>query len=182
MAHLVVISGCSGAGKTTVAQRLLQDPRFARAVTATTREPRGAEQPGLDYDFLSKADFQAGIEAGAFLEHALVYGDHYGSPRKNVERILDSGRNCLLVVDVQGAAAIRDLGVEATSVFVKAPSLAELEARLRGRGEDDDAAIRRRLEAAKQELLEARHFDVVLVNDQVEDAARRLAADLGIEL
>ena len=180
--QLIVISGPSGAGKTTVANRVLAYPRFDRAVTATTRAPRGDETHGVDYEFLSRADFEAGIGAGDFLESAVVYGELYGTPRKNVDRVLGSGRNCLLVVDVQGANTIRGLDVGETSVFVKAPSLDELEARLRSRGEDDETSIARRLDAAREELKEEDHFDVVIVNDQVEAAARRLAAHLGLEL
>ncbi|MDJ0974931.1 MAG: guanylate kinase [Planctomycetota bacterium] len=180
--RLIVMSGLSGAGKTTIAERLLRDARFARALTATTRGPRGAEQDGVDYHFLTKVAFQAGIERGDFLEHAVVYDRLYGTPRANVQKILDSGRHCVLVVDVQGAASLRALGIEATYVFVKAPSLEQLEARLRGRAQDDDDEIQARLEAVKRELAEEPHFDVVLVNETVEVAARELARHLGIDL
>lgn len=181
-ARLIVISGLSGAGKTTIAHRLLRDPRFARALTATTRAPRGRERDGVDYHFLTREAFRAGIERGDFLEHAVVYEDLYGTPRKNVQAILDSGRHCLLVVDVQGAASLRRLGIEATDVFVKAPSLEALEERLRGRGQDEESEIQARLEAARRELEEEPHFEVVLVNETVEAAAHKLALHLGIDL
>ena len=178
--RLVVISGLSGAGKTTLAQALLQDPRYKRALTATTRSPRGGEVDGVDYHFLSGQAFDVGIEEGAFLEWAVVYGGHrYGTPRKNVEAILDSGRHCLLVIDVQGAATLRTQGVDALFVFLKAPSLEELERRLRGRGEDDDEAIHARLEAARGELAAQDDFDLVLVNDKLDEAAQQLAVRLG---
>lgn len=178
--RLVVISGLSGAGKTTLAQALLEDPRYKRALTATTRTPRGGEVDGVDYHFLAGVAFDVGIEEGAFLEWAVVYGGHrYGTPRKNVEAILDSGRHCLLVIDVQGAATLRAKGVDALFVFLKAPSLEELERRLRGRGEDDEAAIEARLEAAKAELAAQDDFDLILVNDKIDEAARLLAVQLG---
>ncbi len=178
--RLVVISGLSGAGKTTLAGVLLQDPRYKRALTATTRAPRGGEVDGVHYHFLAAAAFDVGIEDGAFLEWAVVYGGHrYGTPRKNVEAILDSGRHCLLVIDVQGAATLRAKGVDALYVFLKAPSLEELERRLRGRGEDDEVAIQARLEAARAELAAQDGFDLVLVNDKLDEAARQLAVQLG---
>ena len=178
--RLVVISGLSGAGKTTLARALLEDPRYARALTATTRGPRGGEVDGVDYHFLNAPAFDAGIAEGAFLEWAVVYGDHrYGTPRKNVEAILGSGRHCVLVIDVQGAATLREKGVAGLFVFVKAPSLAELERRLRNRGEDDDVAIAARLEAARAELAAQDEFDLVLVNDNLDEAARQLAVRLG---
>lgn len=181
-AQLVVMSGLSGAGKTSIARHLLTDPRFARALTATTRPPRGEEEDGVDYHFLDPLEFQAKADEGAFIEHAVVYKYRYGTPRKNVQDIIDSGRHCLLVVDVQGAASLRQLGIQALYVFVKAPSLEALEARLRGRDQDGEGEIRDRLEAARAELLEEPHFDVAIVNETVAAAANELAGHLGIDL
>ena len=107
MARLIVISGASGVGKTSLAQRLLEHPAFRRAVTATTRAPRGQEQDQVDYHFLSRERFEAEIEAGRFLEHAHVYGRLYGTPRENVEKILQSGQHCVLLLDVQGVESLR---------------------------------------------------------------------------
>ena len=128
-ARLIVISGPSGVGKTSVALTLLEDERFRRALTATTRAPRGEERDGVDYHFLSREAFEARRERGALLEWAAVYEDLYGTPRENVEAILASGRHCLLLLDVQGVESLQRDGVPALYVFVTAPSAEELERR-----------------------------------------------------
>jgi guanylate kinase len=179
--RLLVLSGPSGAGKTTLARSLLRDPSFARARTATTRAPRGDERDGVDYDFLSPAAFEEGARRGDFLETAEVYGHRYGTPRRNLEALVDAGRNAVLVVDVQGARTLRQLGIPGTFVFVTAPSPEALRRRLEARGEDDPTTIQRRLEAAEREAEEAEHFDLVVVNDDVEAATRRLARDAGLD-
>lgn len=182
MAQLIVISGASGVGKTSIAERLLAHPGFARAVTATTRAPRGTERDGVDYHFLGEEAFRAGIAAGRFLEHADVYGRMYGTPRANVEQILESGRNCVLLLDVQGVESLRAADVEALYVFVAPPSMAELERRLRSRADDTPGAIEARLRAAETEMTKQDAFDRVLVNDEIERAARELAGWVGIDL
>ncbi len=180
--RLVVVSGASGAGKTSVAHRLLEDARFARAVTATTREPREGEQDGVDYHFLTAGAFHKRLIADDFLAPAEVYGHWYGTPRENVEAILASGRHCILVIDVQGVEDIKSSGVEALYVFVDAPSFEELQQRLRGRGDEDPEKISARLRAARAELDKKDLFDRVLVNDDIDRAAREVADWLGLEL
>jgi guanylate kinase len=180
--RLVVVSGPSGVGKTALVDRLLEDPRFARAVTATTRPPRGAERDGVDYVFLSAEEFRRRVGAGWFLEHAEVYGRSYGTPRDAVDDACLAGRHCLLNIDVQGAATLRRLGVDALFVFVAPPSLEELERRIRRRGQDGPEVAARRLAAAAGELERQGEFDLVVVNDDLEATARRLAAALGVTL
>jgi guanylate kinase len=182
VARLIVISGASGVGKTSLARRLLEHPAFRRAVTATTRAPRGQERDQVDYHFLSRERFEAEIEAGRFLEHAHVYGRLYGTPRENVEKILQSGQHCVLLLDVQGVESLRADDVEALYVFVTAPSMAELERRLRMRADDTPDALEARIRAAKQEMNKQDLFDRVLVNDEIERAARELAGWVDIDL
>ena len=165
---LVVISGPSGVGKTTVAQRLLQTPYYARAVTATTRSPRPGEVDGVDYRFLDEKTFRDGIAAGRFLEHAEVHGRLYGTPRDAVEAILHQGLICLLVIDVQGAATLRASGADARYVFVAPPSDEELERRLKGRKTDSAIAISQRLANARTELARRSEYDTVVINDDLE--------------
>ena len=180
--RLVVISGPSGVGKTAVIDLLLADPRFGRAVTATTRAPREGESDGVDYVFLSKEDFRRRLAEGYFLEHADVYGRLYGTPWSHAEAILASGRHCLLNIDVQGAATLRAARVEALFVFLVPPSLAELERRLRERGLDAADVVAGRLAAVDREMAEAGRFDVRLVNRDLGVTARKLALSVGVAL
>ncbi len=186
---LVVISAPSGAGKTTVCQQLLAArPDLTRAVTCTTRQPRAGEQDGADYYFLDPADFAKRVQAGAFLEHATVYGHHYGTLKSEVLGKLRAGRDVLLNVDVQGAATIRakaaedaELGRALVSVFLTPPSMAVLEQRLRKRGTDSDAVIQKRLGVARQELAQWTHFGYLLISSTIAEDLRRMQAIIEAE-
>ena len=172
---LLVISGPSGVGKTTVCARLLQRDEFERVVTATTRSPRAGEQDGRDYHFLDDATFDRWIADDRFLEWAEVYGNKYGSPRAGAEEILARGRVPLLNMDVQGAASLKAAQLPCLRVFLLPPSTGELERRLRGRATDDAEVIARRLEVARDELARQDEFDLLVVNDDAGRAADEIA-------
>lgn len=163
---LVVLSGPSGAGKDAVLGQIkARGFPFHIALTATTRPRRGDERDGVDYRFLSEAEFDRLLREDGFLEHAQVYGYRYGVPRAPVAAALAAGRDVLMRTDVQGAATIRRLVPETVLVFVSTPSLAELEARLRARGLDNEESLQRRLATAQAEMDRIPEFDYLVVNE-----------------
>jgi len=186
---LVVISAPSGAGKTTLCEQVLATlPLMTRAVTCTTRAPRAGERDGVDYYFLAAPVFQEQVQAGHFLEHATVHGNHYGTLKAEVLDKLRQGRDVLLNVDVQGAAAIREkaaadpeLKRSLVSVFLTPPSMAVLEARLRKRGTDAPEVIQRRLGVARQESAHWQHFDYLMVSGAIPEDLRRMLVILEAE-
>jgi len=180
--RLIVISGPSGSGKTTLCAALIARTRCERVITATTRAPRGTERAGVDYHFLTREAFERGVAAGDFLEHASVFGHLYGTPRAGVERGIAEGKSLLLAIDVQGAELLRAAAIDRmTSVFVVPPDLATLEARLRRRGTDTAGAIDRRLDEARREIDQKRHYDIVIVNDDLERAIELAIRELRLE-
>lgn len=186
---LVLISAPSGGGKTTVTSHILaNDANTVRAVTCTTRSPRDGEQEGIDYYFLAPADFLKRVQAGHFLEHATVYGNSYGTLRSEVLGRLRQGKDVLLNVDVQGAAAIRghaeedpELGRALVTIFLTPPSLSVLEQRLRDRAKDSASVIQKRLSVARQEIAQWKHFDYLVLSQTVADDLRRIQAILAAE-
>ncbi|MGB0375713.1 MAG: guanylate kinase [Flavobacteriaceae bacterium] len=170
---LIVFSAPSGSGKTTLVQHLLkQNLPLGFSISATSRAPRGAEQEGKDYYFLSAERFQAQIEAKAFLEYEEVYaGTYYGTLLSEVERIWATGKHVLFDIDVVGGLNIKQKFPEQTlAIFVQPPSLSALENRLRHRATETEAKIQQRLEKSSEELKYAPQFDVQLINDDLETA------------
>lgn len=180
---LVILSGPSGSGKSTVIQRLLADPPgpLRLSVSATTRPPRPGEVDGVDYHFWTREKFERELQAGAFLEHAVVHGTYYyGTLRAEVEPYLERGTGVILDIDVQGAEQVRRLCPDHVSVFLLAPTLAEYERRLVARGEDP-ASIRRRMETARAELALADGYQYQITNDDLARATAELRGVVGRE-
>ncbi|MGQ0613709.1 MAG: guanylate kinase [Planctomycetaceae bacterium] len=175
---LVVISGPSGVGKTSVCAELARRPGFERVVTVTTRSPRGGERDGTDYHFTSRERFLADRDAGRFLEWAEVHGNLYATPAAAARQVLDGGRHALLNIDVQGAASIRASGFPALLVFLIPPSFTVLAQRLRGRGTDPADEIAHRIRGAAAELARQDEFDLKVLSDEIVATADRIEAAL----
>lgn len=183
-ALLVVISAPSGGGKTTLCHQLLAArPEMTRAITCTTREPRKDEKDGEDYYFLDAGSFLKRVQAGNFLEHATVYGHSYGTLKSEVLGKLRVGKDVLLNVDVQGAAAIRKCAEEdpelkraLVTVFLTPPSLTVLEHRLRKRGTDATPVIQKRLGVARQEIAQWKNFEYLILSRSVAEDLSRMQA------
>lgn len=168
--RVVVISSVSGGGKTTIVTELLgRYPVLKSAITATTRPPRGGELHGVHYYFLSKDDFESLINQGGLLEHALVHGNYYGVPLKQVEEALESGTSILLNIDVQGMESVRKaMGPRVLTLFLVPPDDRTWEERLRSRGTDSEDVIQKRLEEGRRELARAGEYDYQVVNDNLD--------------
>jgi guanylate kinase len=175
--NLFIVSSPSGGGKTTLIRRLIADPPGAPlhfSVSHTTRPRRAGERHGREYYFVNEAAFRRMAVRGAFLEHNLVHGRHYGTSRAEVLGRLARGEDVVLDIDVQGARDIRRAYPKAVSIFIVLPSPKELERRLKSRGLDEEDEIRRRLRAARSEIRQAKQFQYVIVNDDLERATLEL--------
>ncbi|HLD99419.1 MAG TPA: guanylate kinase [Bdellovibrionota bacterium] len=172
MTQLIVVSAPSGAGKTTLCNRLLSDfPQLTLSISSTTRAPRGQEQDGREYFFLAKDDFEERIRSDRFAEWALVHGNYYGTSKEVIESAFAEGRSVLFDIDVQGAAILRKTyGKDCFLVFISPPSVEALEARLRKRATDNEETIQRRLKNARAEMARTGEFDLVIINDDLERA------------
>lgn len=177
---LFVFSGPSGVGKGTLKAKLFEEfaDRIAYSVSATTRGPREGEVDGKDYFFISRQEFERRVKNNEFLEHAEFAGNCYGTPRAYVEKLLDSGMNVVLEIDVQGALQVMKSMPECVSVFILPPSFEELEHRLRGRGTETEEKVRERLETAKRELPYAPQYDYQIVNGGDIEAAYQSLRDI----
>jgi guanylate kinase len=174
---LVVVSGPSGVGKTALCAHLLETRTdTVRSVSATTRAARPGEVDGRDYTFLDRAEFEARLAAGEFLEHATVHGQHYGTPRRFVENAVERGNVVLLNIDVQGGLQVRRSHPDGVFVFVYPPSLESLRARLRARQQDGDVEIERRLAGAPEEMAHYTDYDYVVVNEDLRLALAQVSA------
>jgi guanylate kinase len=174
---LFIVAAPSGAGKSSLVNAVLaEDPTLVLSVSHTTRAPRAGEADGREYHFVDRATFQRMIDAAQFLESAEVHGNLYGTSQAAVQGVRESGRDVLLEIDWQGAQQVRRIFPDAVGIFILPPSMAELERRLRGRGQDGEDTIARRLAAAADEVSHVAEFDYVIINNHFEEAKRDLAA------
>jgi len=172
---LFIVSAPSGAGKTTLVERLVEQlPHLRMSRSYTSRAARQGETDGVDYNFVSRERFEAMAAAGEFLEWAEVFGNLYGTCAEDTDRMLAGGDDVVLVIDVQGARKVRARGLPTRTVFVMPPSFGVLEQRLRGRSKDNEGAIQRRLQVAREEVAAFAEYDFVVVNDEVTAAVDRL--------
>ena len=181
---LLILSSPSGAGKSTLAKRLMAwDDTLRFSVSATTRAPRPGEQDGREYYFKSRAEFETMVAAGEMLEHAEVFGNLYGSPKGPVQQAMAEGRDTLFDIDWQGGQQIRNssLGRDVVSIFVLPPSIAELDARLRGRAQDSDEVIAGRMAKSRDEISHWAEYDYVIVNKDIDQAFEELLTILKAE-
>ena len=174
---VLIVSGPSGSGKSTLVQKILELPGTLLAVSCTTRPPRKTESAGKWYNFVSESDFHQMVARGEFLEHAQVFGKNwYGTPRKWLDEALAQKKDLVLEIDVQGALQVKRKLPSAVAIFVLPPSAPDLERRIRERGLDSEDEIRRRLERARQEILNYNSYDFAIINDDLDRAGREVQA------
>jgi guanylate kinase len=174
---VLIVSGPSGSGKSTLVEKILEVPGTLLSVSCTTRSPRKTESDGKWYNFVTESEFQQMVERGEFLEYAQVFGKNwYGTPRQWLEKAQAEQKDLVLEIDVQGALQVKHKLPGAVAVFVLPPSRAELERRIRARGQDSEDEIHRRLERARQEMLNYSSYDFAIINDDLQRAGREVQA------
>ena len=179
MTIVYIISAPSGSGKSTLVSKVRQIvPRLDFSISYTTRQPRGKEQNGKEYFFVSRDEFEAMIRKDEFLEHAEVFGKHYGTAKRFLRQAQESRNDLLLDIDVQGAAQIKHKLPHAVSIFILPPNRKTLESRLRERGEDSEEVIQRRLITASREIENYGKYDYILINDRLDESTEALKAIL----
>jgi guanylate kinase len=177
MISVFIISAPSGSGKSTLVHRLLATVQgLTFSISYTTRPPRPGETNGVDYNFITRPDFEVRLERGEFLEYAEVFGNYYGTNRETFEHAVQQGHDLVLDIDVQGARQLKVAIPEAVSIFVLPPSREVLEQRLRARSQDSEEVIRRRLRGAAEEVRNYTQYDYVLINREIEESSARLAS------
>lgn len=179
---LIVISGPSGAGKGTICKSFLErNKEVALSVSATTRDPRKGEVDGINYHFVSRDEFKNRIEEDDFLEYAEVYDNFYGTPRSNVEELLESGRDVILEIDIQGALKVKENASDGVFVFILPPSMSELRQRIINRGSETKESLMKRFKSAYQEINFLSKYNYAVVNDKVDVAVEKLEAIIAAE-
>jgi guanylate kinase len=174
---VLIVSGPSGAGKSSIVQRILELPGTMLSVSCTTRSPRETESDGKWYNFVTEQEFQHMVARGDFLEYAQVFGKNwYGTPRKWLDQAREQKKDLVLEIDVQGALQVKHKVPDAIAIFVLPPSRADLEKRIRARGQDSEDEIKRRLERARQEMLSYSSYDFAIINDNLERASQEVRA------
>lgn len=179
---LIVISGPSGAGKGTICKRFMdRNKDVDLSVSATTRAPRRGEVEGVNYYFMSKENFKEKIKSNDFLEYAEVYDNYYGTPKSNVEEILESGRNVILEIDIQGALKVKENTEEGVFIFILPPSMKELKQRIIKRGSETQESLMKRFKSAYKEINFVSKYNYAVVNDKVDMAVEKLEAIISAE-
>lgn len=179
---LIVVSGPSGAGKDTVCNRVVEDMKDTKiSISMTTRAPRGKEVDGVDYYFVTKEEFEENITKDEFLEYAIVHDRYYGTPKAKLEEELNSGKNIILVIDIQGALKVKEIVKEALFIFIMPPSMEELKERLLKRNTETKDKILGRFKTAYNEINEFTKYNYVVVNDKIDKAVDKVKSIITAE-
>lgn len=176
---LTVISGPSGCGKDTIVRKTMEDMKdIWLCVSCTTRKPRGKEENGVDYFFLTEEEFEEKIKNGDFLEYAKYGGNYYGTPKSEIQKHLDKGENVILVIDIQGALNIKEMLPDTLFIFILPPTMRELKKRLENRKTETHEKVIERFKKAYEEINEVTKYNYVVINDKVENAALKVKSIL----